>query len=339
MSDDKIVEKILKGKIPLNEFNQYYANLARNHQDLLTKPKGSLGKLEEYAVWMSGWQQKHKPQLDKIHCIVFAGNHGVVKKKVSAYPLEVTKQMVSNFKNGGAAINQLCNLANINLKVVPIKLEKPTKDFSEVKAMDYNETIYAMQLGYNSVPKNCDLLILGEMGISNTTSASAISCALFNDMSIEESTGLGTGISKKTLENKISVIRTGLKLHGKKFDRVDQILSAYAGREMAAIVGSVIAARVIGIPVLLDGFISTASAATLILFKKNILDHCLISHLSSEPGHIGILKHLKKKPILDLDMRLGEGSGGAVASLVLQASLVTHNKMATFSEAGVSSKI
>ena len=128
-------------------------------------------------------------------------------------------------------------------------------------------------------------------------------------------------------------------MHGKKFDRVDQILSAYAGREMAAIVGSVIAARVIGIPVLLDGFISTASAATLILFKKNILDHCLISHLSSEPGHIGILKHLKKKPILDLDMRLGEGSGGAVASLVLQASLVTHNKMATFSEAGVSSKI
>ena len=158
-------------------------------------------------------------------------------------------------------------------------------------------------------------------------------------MSIEESTGLGTGISKKTLENKISVIKTGLKLHGKKFDRVDQILSAYAGREMAAIVGSVIAARVIGIPVLLDGFISTASAATLILFKKNILDHCLISHLSSEPGHIGILKHLKKKPILDLDMRLGEGSGGAVASLVLQASVVTHNKMATFSEAGISSKI
>ena len=203
--------------------------------------------------------------------------------------------------------------------------------------MSYVETFSAMQLGYNSVPKKCNLLILGEMGISNTTSATAISCALFNG-SVKKWTGLGTGISEKTRLKKISVIEKGLRLHGRKFDSVIDILACFGGREMAAITGSVIAARVIGIPVLLDGFVSTASAAALTIFNKNILEHCLISHLSSEPGHKGIVLQLKKEPILDLNMKLGEGSGGAVASLIIKAALTTHNKMATFSEAGVSKK-
>ena len=245
--------------------------------------------------------------------------------------------MVKNFINGGAAINQLCNLSNIKLSVIPISLENPTKDFSEEKAMNPDETLSAMKLGYNSVPKKCDLLLLGEMGISNTTSATAIACALFKT-SVKKWTGLGTGISEKNLKNKISVIQKGLKLHGKKFDSVIEILSCFGGREMAAIVGSIIAARVRGIPILLDGFVSTASAATLTIFNKNILEHCLISHLSSEPGHKGIILKLKKEPILDLNMRLGEASGGGVASLIIKAAVVTHNKMATFSEAGVSKK-
>ena len=245
--------------------------------------------------------------------------------------------MVKNFKNGGAAINQLCDLSNIALSVIPINLDKPTKDFSEEKAMNLTETLSAMQLGYNAVPKKCDLLILGEMGISNTTSATAISCALFNSP-VKKWTGLGTGISAKTLKNKISVIKKGLKLHGKKFDSVIEILSCFGGREMAAIAGSVIAARIRGIPILLDGFVSTTSAATLTIFNKKLLEHCLISHLSSEPGHKGIILKLKKEPILDLNMRLGEASGGAVASLIIKAAVVTHNKMATFSEAGVSKK-
>ena len=231
----------------------------------------------------------------------------------------------------------MCNLSNIKLSVIPISLENPTKDFSEEKAMNPNETLSAMKLGYNSVPKKCDLLLLGEMGISNTTSATAIACALFKT-SVKKWTGLGTGISEKNLKNKISVIQKGLKLHGKKFDSVIEILSCFGGREMAAIVGSIIAARVRGIPILLDGFVSTASAATLTIFNKNILEHCLISHLSSEPGHKGIILKLKKEPILDLNMRLGEASGGGVASLIIKAAVVTHNKMATFSEAGVSKK-
>ena len=337
MIDKNIIKKFLNGEVPYKQFDKYYANLAKNRQNSLTKPRGSLGKLEEYAVWMAGWQKKEKPTINNFQCLVFAGNHGVARRKVSAYPSEVTEQMVKNFINGGAAINQLCNLSNIKLSVIPISLENPTKDFSEEKAMNPDETLSAMKLGYNSVPKKCDLLLLGEMGISNTTSATAIACALFKT-SVKKWTGLGTGISEKNLKNKISVIQKGLKLHGKKFDSVIKILSCFAGREMAAIVGSIIAARVRGIPILLDGFVSTASAATLTIFNKNILEHCLISHLSSEPGHKGIILKLKKEPILDLNMRLGEASGGGVASLIIKAAVVTHNKMATFSEAGVSKK-
>ena len=337
MIDKNIIKKILNSEIQFKQFDKYYADLARKHQNSLTKPNGSLGKMEKYAIWMAGWHKKKKPTMSNFHCLVFAGNHGVASNNVSAYPSKVTEQMVKNFKNGGAAINQLCNLSNITLSVIPIDLEKPTKDFTKEKSMNYNETISAMQLGYDSVPKKCDLLILGEMGISNTTAATAISCALFNG-SVKKWTGLGTGISEKKLKNKVSIIKKGLKLHGKNFDSVLEILGSFGGREMAAIAGSVIAARVKGIPILLDGFVSTASAATLTIFNKNILEHCLVSHLSSEPGHQGIILHLKKEPILDLNMKLGEGSGGAVAALIIKAALVTHNKMATFSQAGVSKK-
>ncbi len=338
MKNKNLIENFLNGKISLKNFDKKCANLARNHQNSLTKPKGSLGKLEEYAIWMAGWQGKIYPSMNKVDCLVFAANHGVAKKGVSAYPAEVTAQMVENFGKGGAAINQLCDLANIFLSVIPIDLENPTKDFSEEMAMSEPEAISAMQLGFNSVRKDCDLLILGEMGISNTTTATALSCALF-DQSIENWTGSGTGISKEKIKKKISVIRTGLKLHGKNFDCVKRIFAVFGGREMAAIAGAVIAGRFFGIPILLDGFISTASAATLTLINKNILDHCLISHLSTEPAHLGILSILKKEPILDLNLRLGEGSGGAVAALIIKSALVTHNGMSTFSDAGVSEKV
>lgn len=338
MDYKNIIEKFLNGEFPLKQFDKRFANLAQSHQNNLTKPKGSLGKLEKYAIWMAGWQKKKHPTMDNFQCLIFAANHGVAKKNVSAYPAEVTEQMVKNFQNGGAAINQLCDFADIKLSVIPISLEKPTNDFSEEKAMSYDETISAMQLGFDSVPTSCDLLILGEMGISNTTVATAISCALYNGP-VNKWTGKGTGISEYKLKNKISVIKTGLKLHGTNFNSVCKILKSFGGREMAAIVGAIIAARIIGIPVLLDGFISTVSAATLCLFKKNILEHCLISHLSSEPAHRHVISRLKKEPIVDLNMRLGEGSGGAVAALIIKAALVTHNQMATFSEADVSKKI
>ena len=337
MRNNYAVKNVLLGKTVLKQFNKHFANMAKKLQKSLIKPEGSLGKLEDYAEWMAGWQCKVKPSMDNFHCNVFAANHGVAKLGVSAYPYDVTAQMVKNYESGGAAINQLCKLGNINLSVVPIDLENPTQDFSKYKAMTEDETISAMQVGYNSVPKNCDLLILGEMGIGNTTAATAISCALFNKPAISW-TGAGTGISKKIMQKKISIIETALNFHKHKFEKVEQILGTFGGREMAAIAGAVIAARVSGVPVLLDGFTSTASAATLTIFKKDILDHCLVSHLSTEPGHKGIVSYLKKEPILDLNLRLGEGSGGAVAALIIKSAIITHNNMKTFSEAQVCEK-
>ncbi len=338
MLQNNDVKNFLNRKLEIPCFNEYYANLARIRQDELTKPRGSLGKLEEIAIWMSGWQKKIKPTMNSAHCLIFAGNHGIASKGVSAYPAKVTSQMVENFKNGGAAINQLCNVANIKLSVIPINLESPTKDFTELPAMEVEETIKIMQLGFDSVPEECDFLVLGEMGISNTTSATAISCVLF-DEPVENWTGPGTGLNKKGVLKKISLIKSALKLHGKKFSNPQNILSTFGGREMAAIAGSVIAARSRRIPVLLDGFICTSAAATLTIFEKNFLDHCLISHLSTEPGHLGVSNHLKKEPILNLNLRLGEGSGAAIASLIIRSAIEVHNGMYTFAEAKVNKKL
>ncbi|MDC3140168.1 nicotinate-nucleotide--dimethylbenzimidazole phosphoribosyltransferase [Alphaproteobacteria bacterium] len=332
------IENFFKGNKKIPSYDHLTANKAKRRQDELTKPIGSLGKLEEFAIWMAGWQKKLKPTMKNPYCLVFAGNHGISNRGVSAYPSEVTYQMVENFKKGGAAINQLCDLANIKLSVIPIDLDKPTRDFSEGKAMDENEVFSAMQLGFESVPPNCDLLVLGEMGISNTTSATAISCALFNEP-VKLLTGIGTGLNKNQLSKKIEIIKSALKLHGKSFKDPISILSCYGGREIAAIAGSIISARLKSIPVLLDGFVCTAAASSLILFDKMILDHCRISHLSSEQGHEIVLRNLKMEPILDLKLRLGEGSGAAIASLILRAALATHNGMSTFTDAKVTTKI
>ena len=337
MSEFNDVKSFLSGNNKIPQFDDYYANQAMAHQNQLTKPFGSLGRLEDFAIWMAGWQRKIKPTMDNPHCLIFAGNHGVASHGVSAYPSDVTAQMVENFKNGGAAVNQLCELAQIKLSVIPMDLDQPTRDFSQETAMELDETVSAMQVGFDAVNTECDLLVLGEMGISNSTAATAISCALFNQP-VESWTGIGTGLDRKGLLNKVSVIKSAIQLHGQKFKSTESILAALGGREMAAIVGSIIAARLLRIPVLLDGFICTAAAATLTIFDQKILDHCLISHLSTEPGHSGVLSYLDKEPILNLNLRLGEGSGAAMASLIIKSSLAIHNGMATFSEAGVSEK-
>ncbi len=335
MLRDGNIKKFFKGKIRVSKFDAKIAESARALQNQLTKPIGSLGKLEDLAIWMAGWQKKIRPTIQNPYCLIFAGNHGIAIKGVSAYPPEVTVQMVENFRRGGAAINQLCKLADIKLSVIPIDLDKPTRDFSEEKAMNENEVISAMQLGFDSVPQRCDLLVLGEMGISNTSSATAISCALF-DESVTAMTGSGTGLTEEQVSNKINIINIALKLHGKKFTDTVDLLSCYGGRELSAIAGAIIAARDKSIPVLLDGFTCTVAASTLLLIDKRFLDHCLISHLSTEPGHAKILDILQKEPILDLKLRLGEASGAATAALILKAAVATHNGMATFADAKVS---
>ena len=309
---------------------------AAARQDQLTKPPGSLGRLEQLALWMAEWQQTNAPRIDHGQCLVFAGNHGVVKQGISPVPQEVTQQMVWNFEAGGAAINQLCETADLELSITALDLGRPTIDFTTAKAMDPDEVIHAMNAGAAAVGADCDYLIVGEMGIGNTTAAAAICMARFGG-DAGGWVGPGTGLDQAGVTHKAMIIQAAIDRHGTNMPDCVSLLAAYGGRELAAIAGAVLEARLRNIPVMLDGFISSAAAAALTAGNRpSVLDHCMISHLSSEPGHIRLASALRMQPLLDLRMRLGEGSGAAVATLLVRAALATHNGMATFAEAGVS---
>ena len=309
---------------------------AASRQAMLTKPAGSLGRLEDMALWMAGWQRTPAPAMAHGRCLVFAGNHGVVAQGISAFPPEVTVQMVANFEAGGAAINQLCRQAGIELEVVPIEIERPTKDFTQEPAMTLQEVLDAMNIGAGAIGDECDYLCVGEMGIGNTTVAAALAMANFGGAATKWA-GPGTGLDAKGVRHKADIVDKAVKRHrGDIKDAVD-LLAALGGRELAAIAGAVLAARVRGIPVMLDGYISSTAAASLAFGgRDDALDHCLVSHMSAEPGHAELMKAIDARPVLDLGMRLGEASGAAVATLVVRAALATHNGMATFGDAGVS---
>ncbi len=319
----------------LPSIHELFISRAENRQSILTKPAGSLGRLEEIAVWAAGWQQKDQPTCDNAQCIVFAGNHGVAERGVSAFPPEVTAQMVGNFKNGGAAINQLTNVAGANLNVVALNLDQPTNDFTKDAAMSAEECCEALQAGAAAVSNETDILLLGEMGIGNTTTAAAVACATFGGYD-PDWIGRGTGVDDAALAIKKNAVREACELHKEKQTCSFEILRTVGGRELAAIAGAVLEARYRSIPVILDGFISTAAAAALCYDAPDALDHVIVSHLSVEPGHQKLMAKIDKRPILNLDMRLGEASGAAVALLIVKAALAAHNGMATFDEAGVS---
>ncbi len=310
---------------------------ATKREGVLTKPPGSLGRLEELSHWLCLWQGVHPPHLDRPRVAVFAGNHGVAARGVSAYPAEVTKQMVANFIAGGAAVNQLCRNANAELRVYEMDLDHPTADFSAEAAMSEEDCAKAFAYGMMAVEPGLDLVCLGEMGIANTTSAAALCCGLF-DGSAAEWVGPGTGVVGAGLARKIAVVEEAMALHRPDFTDPLEIMRRVGGRELAAIAGAVIAARLAHAPVLLDGFASTAAAAVLEVARPGALDHCLVAHCSAEPGHRRLLERLSKKPLLDLDMRLGEASGAALAIPVLRGAVACHEGMASFEEAGVSNK-
>ena len=312
--------------------------MAAARQNQLTKPPGSLGRLEQVALWMAEWQKTTTPQIEHGKCLVFAGNHGVVKQGISPFPQEVTQQMVWNFEAGGAAINQLCETAGLELSVTALDLGRPTIDFTTAPAMDPDEVIHAMNAGAAAVGETCDYLIVGEMGIGNTTAAAAICMARFGG-DAGGWVGPGTGLDQAGVTHKAMIVQAALDQHGDGMTDCVSLLAAYGGRELAAIAGAVLEARLRSIPVMLDGFISSSSAATLTAGNRlGVLDHCMISHLSSEPGHIRLASALRMQPLMDLRMRLGEASGAAVATLLVRAALATHNGMATFTEAGVSTE-
>ena len=311
---------------------------AAARQDQLTKPPGSLGRLEQIALWMASWQETVYPQIEAGKCLVFAGNHGVVSQGISPFPPEVTQQMVWNFEAGGAAINQLCETAELELEVTALELNRPTIDFTTAPAMDPDEVLHAMNAGATAIGETCDYLIVGEMGIGNTTAAATLCMALFGG-NASGWVGPGTGLDQAGVTHKAMIVQAAIDRHGNKFDNPVSLLATYGGRELAAIAGAVLEARLRRIPVMLDGFISSAAAATLTAGNRlDVLDHCMISHLSPEPGHMRLASALRKQPFLDLRMRLGEASGAAVATLLVRAALSTHNGMATFDEAGVSKK-
>lgn len=301
----------------------------------LTKPAGSLGRLEEISAWMAAWQGRHPPRLDNPRARVFAGNHGVAALGVSAFPPEVTVQMVANFRHGGAAINQLCRTFGIELQVAALDLDRPTADFTQAPAMGEAEFIAAFAAGMASVPADTDLLVLGEMGIGNTTPAAAIPMALYGGDAAFW-VGRGTGIDEPGLARKAEVVAAGTARH--RGQPPLEILRRLGGRELAAIAGAVLAARLGRIPVLLDGYVCTAAAAPLEAARPGALDHCLVAHASAEPGHRRLMEKLGKAPLLDLGMRLGEASGAALAVGLVRAALACHTGMATFAEAGVSDK-
>jgi nicotinate-nucleotide--dimethylbenzimidazole phosphoribosyltransferase len=308
----------------------------RAHDAQLTKPPGALGKLEMIAEWLAAWQGAYPPQVRKPMVAVFAGNHGVVAQGVAAYPQAVTAQMVANFQAGGAAVNQICKTFDLGLKVFELALEQPTRDFTQEPAMDEADCAATIAYGMEAI-EACDLLCIGEMGIGNTTSAAAIAHALYGGAP-EDWVGPGTGVDQAGLARKADAVRRAIALHRDHLKDPLDVMRCVGGRELAAMAGAILAARLQRVPVLLDGYVATAAAAVLHAMRADALDHCMAAHCSAEPAHRALLARIGKEPLLDLGMRLGEASGAALAAGLVKAAAALHTGMATFSSAGVSDK-
>lgn len=308
---------------------------ARARDAVLTKPPGALGRLEELAIWYAGWRGDPRPLVAAPQVLVFAANHGVTARGVSAFPAEVTAQMVQNFQVGGAAINQLALAFGARMDVHALDLDRPTGDFTQTEAMDEADLLAALATGWQAVDRAADLVVTGEMGIGNTTSAAALACALFGGAP-EDWTGRGTGVDDAGLARKTAAVAAGIARHSASGADPLRLLRCLGGREIAAMAGAIAAARVQRIPVILDGFICCAAAAVLHRLKPGALDHAVAGHLGAEGAHARLLGALGKRPLLDLGLRLGEGSGAALAIGVLKGALACHSGMATFAEAGVS---
>lgn len=306
--------------------------IARNAT--LTKPPAALGRLEDLAIWYAGWRGTPRPQLERPQCVVFAANHGIAAQGVSAFPAEVTVQMVANFRADGAAINQLAKAFGAAMDVVELDLDQPTADFTEAPAMSEAELVAAMSAGWAAVDPDADLLVAGEMGIGNTTAAAAIAAGLYGGDGAEW-VGRGTGVDDAGLARKREVVDAGLSRHREALSDPLEVLRRLGGREIAAMAGAILAARHHRIPVIIDGFICTSAAAVLECASPGALDHAVAGHKSAEGAHVRMLEKLGKEPLLSLGLRLGEGSGAALAIGVLKGAIACHSGMASFAEAGV----
>lgn len=329
---------------------------AQEHQLQLTKPPGSLGRLEDIAIRLAAMQGTQDINLDKVSIVVFAGDHGVAEEGVSAFPQAVTTEMVKNFARGGAAISVMARSLGASLEVVDTGTVIPPEDLPGVvnhrvaagtanmakqPAMDEQQLARALQAGKDAVTRSLEqgmqLFIGGDMGIANTTAATAIACALLSK-SAREMTGPGTGLDKDGVSHKADVIQSSLALHKTAMQSPLDILRCVGGFEIAALCGAYIACAQQGIPFVVDGFIATSAALLAVHIQRSVKDWLFMAHRSAEPGHKYMVEALGVEPLLDLGMRLGEGSGAASAVPLLRMAVLTHTQMATFAEAGVSEK-
>jgi nicotinate-nucleotide--dimethylbenzimidazole phosphoribosyltransferase len=353
-----------------------FAERAQKRLDDLTKPRGSLGRLEEFARRLVAITENTMPVLDKKVIFTFAGDHGVADEGVSAYPKEVTRQMVINFLSGGAGINVLARHANAKVVVVDIgvdfdftkagdspltsyitkggikgeidglfvsrKIIRGTKNMRNGPAMTRDEAIRCIEVGIELAneyaKKGYKIFGTGDMGIANTTPSSAI-VAVLTGKPVSEVTGRGTGISDEALKNKIRVIEEAISINRPNPSDPVDVLAKVGGAEIGGIAGLIIGLAEKRIPVVIDGFISTAGALVAYFLEPKIKDYMFAAHNSTEIGHRAMLEKIGLRPILDLDLRLGEGTGSALAMLMIEAGLKIYKEMATFSEAGVSKKI
>jgi nicotinate-nucleotide--dimethylbenzimidazole phosphoribosyltransferase len=309
----------------------------RERDAMLTKPAGSLGQLESLVEFLARWQGRSRPRLDNPMVTIFAANHGVTKQGVSAFPREVTAQMVANFTNGGAAISQICALHELNLRVFELALELPTGDITQEAALDDKMCAATIAYGMEAVAGKPDLICLGEMGIGNTTVAATLYAALFGGTGADWA-GRGTGVDDAGLARKADVIDRALARHAGELDHPLAILARLGGREIAAMLGALLAARHQKVPVIIDGFVATSAAAIAYAINPDSIAHCLFAHVSAETGHARALEAMGQKGLLNLGMRLGEGSGAALAAVLAKTALHLHNNMATFESAAVSGK-
>ena len=332
--------------LPFDDFRNLLANLpgpdeaavaaVRERDVQLTKPAGALGRLEGIAEWLAAWTGR-PPAVTRPLVAVFAGNHGVVERGITPFPPSVTAQMVENFAAGGAAINQICIANDLGLKVFDLALDYPTADITQEPAMDEKTCAATMAFGMEVLAGEPDLLCLGEMGIGNTTIGAAVFAGLFGGTGADW-VGPGTGHDAKGVALKAQVVDEALTLHGGHLKDPLEVLRRLGGREIAAMAGAILAARMQRVPVIVDGYVSTAAAAVLFAMDPRALDHCLFAHVSAEPGHIRALEHMGKVPLLALGMRLGEGTAAALAAGIVKAAVACHTGMATFAEAAVSER-
>jgi len=343
-----------KGLLPISIPEHTVAELIQNRLNNLTKPPGSLGRLEEFARAYCVMRGTTTPGIRKKYVLVFAGDHGITEEGVSAYPKEVTHQMVFNFLRGGAGVNVLARHVGAQIKVVDVgvdydfqrvkglvnkKVRRGTGNFLKVPAMTKEEALKAVEAGMeitmDIIDDGADIIAVGDMGIGNTTPSSAIT-AVVTGAKVEDVTGRGTGIDDSRWRNKVEVIKKAIQLHKPVASDGIDILSKIGGLEIGAIAGAILASASRRIPVVLDGFITTAGALIACLCNSNVKHYLFASHRSVEQGHKIALDFLGLNPILDLNLRLGEGTGACLAMSIIEAGVKILNEMATFDDAGVS---